>query len=166
MRVGNGLRPSQMIIDCAVETEWWTSQEHLEGLANVAIGSAVDQLNQSFGEDTEVSLLFTDDAQVQQLNLQWRQMNKPTNVLSFAAQEGEGLETPVLGDIVLARETIERESAEQQKARDDHLTHLIIHGFLHLLGFDHETELEAEEMEKLETVILGGLGIADPYATA
>ena len=166
MRVGNGLRPSQMIIDCAVETEWWTSQEHLEGLANVAIGSAVDQLNQSFGEDTEVSLLFTDDAQVQQLNLQWRQMNKPTNVLSFAAQVGEGLETPVLGDIVLARETIERESAEQQKARDDHLTHLIIHGFLHLLGFDHETELEAEEMERLETVILGGLGIADPYATA
>ncbi|MEP1205744.1 MAG: rRNA maturation RNase YbeY [Rhizobiaceae bacterium] len=155
-----------MIIDCAVESDWWASSDHFEQLTQAAIDAAIAHLDQSFSDESEVSLLFTDDAAVQQLNQQWRQIDKPTNVLSFAAQEGEGPVTPVLGDIVLARQTIEREASEQDKLRDDHLTHLIIHGFLHLLGFDHETDREADEMEHLETEILNQLGIADPYTTA
>lgn len=159
---GNGR--AQMIIDCAVETEWWTNQVQLESIARSAINATMGHLDQSITADSEVSLLFTDDARVQQLNKQWRHIDRPTNVLSFAAQEADALPTPVLGDIVLARETIEREASEQGKFREDHLTHLIIHGFLHLLGFDHETDADAHEMETLETIVLEGLEIADPYA--
>ena len=164
--VGGGRRPSKMIIDCAVETKWWSDPAHLEELATSTINGAVRALDHALDADCEVSLLFTDDAQVQQLNEQWRQIDKPTNVLSFAAREAGGPATPALGDIVLARETIEREAAQQNKTPDDHLIHLIVHGFLHLLGFDHETDEEADEMEAVEIKILSQLNIADPYAEA
>ena len=155
-----------MIIDCAFETDWWKAEDELERIAQTAIHSASQFLDAVPDPDSEVSLLFTDDAQVRELNRDYRQQDKPTNVLSFAAQEGGGPATLMLGDIVLARQTIEREAGEQDKSRDDHLTHLILHGFLHLLGYDHETDEEAEIMEDLETRILAKLGIADPYATA
>ena len=155
-----------MIIDCAFETEWWAAEAELEKRAQRAILGACQHLDEQLDPDCEVSLLFTDDQQVQSLNAQYRQQDKPTNVLSFAAQEGGGPATLILGDIVLARQTIEREAGEQVKSKDDHLTHLVIHGFLHLLGYDHETEQEAEVMESLETRILADLAIADPYATA
>ena len=164
LQVGRGRSPAQMIIDCAIESDWGSKADHLEALANDAIAAAAKCLDQTIEPDNEVSLLFTDDAQVHQLNLQWRQIDKPTNVLSFAAREADGPATPVLGDIVLAQQTIEREATEQGKTRDDHLTHLIIHGFLHLLGFDHETDDDAEEMEALETKALASLDISDPYA--
>ncbi len=163
---GNAHKHAPMIIDCAVETDWWATQDHLQRLANRAIEMAISNLDQSFSAESEVSLLFADDALVQDLNFQWRQINQPTNVLSFAAQEGDGPLTPVLGDIVLARETIEREAALQEKLRDDHLSHLIVHGFLHLIGFDHQDDAEAAKMECLETKILDELGIADPYMSA
>lgn len=159
-------RTADMIIDCAFETEWWMAEEELQKVSRVAINGAAQLLNEELDPDSEVSLLFTDDGQVQELNRDYRQQDKPTNVLSFAAQEGGGPATPMLGDIVLARQTIEREAAEQEKSREDHLTHLIVHGFLHLLGYDHETDGEAEIMENLETRVLANLGIADPYATA
>ncbi|NKB53178.1 MAG: rRNA maturation RNase YbeY [Rhizobiaceae bacterium] len=155
-----------MIIDCAIETDWWAPQDHLERIAIRAVKTAISNLDQTFSDETELSLLFADDALVQDLNFQWRQINRPTNVLSFAAREAGGPETPVLGDIVLARETIEREAAQQDKSRDDHLSHLIVHGFLHLIGFDHESDAEAADMESLETRILDDLGIADPYMSA
>ncbi len=115
--------------------------------------------------DAEVSLVFTDDARVRVLNRQYRGKDKPTNVLSFpAAPLYSGRLGPLLGDIVMARETIVAESATQGLDFADHLTHLIIHGFLHLVGYDHETDGEAAVMERLETAILARLGIADPYA--
>jgi probable rRNA maturation factor len=112
----------------------------------------------------ELSIVLTDDAEQRQLNAQWRGIDKPTNVLSFPQIEPGGPVTGLLGDIVLARETLEREGAEQSVSFDDHFTHLVVHGFLHILGYDHLAEDEALVMEGLETQILASLGIADPYA--
>ena len=97
---------------------------------------------------------------------EWRDKDKATNVLSFPAfpLEPGGMPGPMLGDIVIARETVEREALELEKSFEDHLTHLLVHGFLHLFGYDHMDEEEAEEMESLETRILAVLGLSDPYA--
>jgi len=104
-----------------------------------------------------------DDAEQQVLNREWRNMDKPTNVLSFPQIEPFGLVLGILGDITLARETLEREAAEQGVSFTDHFTHLVVHGFLHILGYDHIEEQDALVMEGLETQILATLGIADPY---
>lgn len=113
--------------------------------------------------DAEVGVLLCDDAEIRRLNAQWRDKDTATNVLSFpaAAHNATCLH---LGDIAIARETVEREATEEGKSLVDHLTHLTVHGYLHLLGFDHETDDDAEEMESLEREILASLGIADPYA--
>ena len=111
----------------------------------------------------ELSIVLTDDAEQQELNREWRGIDKPTNVLSFPQIEPFGPVSGILGDIVLARETLEREAADLQKPLTDHFTHLVVHGFLHILGYDHMEEGEALEMEGLETQILGSLGIPDPY---
>ena len=112
----------------------------------------------------EVSVLLTDDAHQQVLNREWRGIDKPTNVLSFPALEQDAPIEGLLGDLSFARETVEREAAEMQLATRDHFVHLVVHGVLHLLGHDHQEEDEAVAMENLETEILAGLGIADPYA--
>ena len=99
------------------------------------------------------------------LNQRWRGRAKPTNVLSFPAfpvQPGK-VPGPMLGDIIIAKETVEREAVELEKSFDDHLTHLLVHGFLHLFGYDHNNDAEAERMEGLETRILEILGLSDPY---
>lgn len=109
-------------------------------------------------------MVFTDDAQMRELNRDWRKLDKPTNVLSFPAPRAPGAQpvTP-LGDIFLGLETVKREAEEQGKAFRDHTAHLIVHGFLHLIGYDHETEAEAEEMEGEEIAVLARLGISNPY---
>lgn len=113
----------------------------------------------------EACVALSDDATVQSLNVRFRGKDKPTNVLSFPALERPGADPPrALGDIVLAQETIAREAAEQGVAAARHLQHLVVHGLLHLLGFDHETEAEAEEMEGIEIAVLARLGIANPYS--
>ena len=114
----------------------------------------------------ELSLVFTDDENIREINAEWRDKDKATNVLSFPAfpLEPGGMPGPMLGDIVIARETVEREALELEKSFEDHLTHLLVHGFLHLFGYDHMDEEEAEEMESLETRILAVLGLSDPYA--
>jgi probable rRNA maturation factor len=117
--------------------------------------AACSQAEQVSGE---VSVLFADDEALRALNAQWRDQDKPTNVLSFPAPEGFGL-----GDIALAFETVEREAREQGKAFAAHAGHLLVHGFLHLIGYDHEDEADAEDMEAQERAILAGLGVADPY---
>ncbi|WP_428407169.1 rRNA maturation RNase YbeY [Hyphococcus sp.] len=107
----------------------------------------------------EIALLLCDDAAMTALNQRFRDKNNPTNVLSFPSGAEEGF----LGDIALARETCAREAAEKGISLHDHAAHLIIHGMLHLIGYDHETEEEAAVMERRETEILGAMGIADPY---
>ena len=99
------------------------------------------------------------------LNAQWRQQAKPTNVLSFPAPSSGNMQPKLLGDIVIAYETTAREAETDHKPFEHHLSHLTVHGFLHLLGYDHELDDEAETMERLEREILARLDIADPYAT-
>lgn len=112
----------------------------------------------------EVSLLLTDDAHQRDLNSQWRGIDSPTNVLSFP----DGSPLPdggrLLGDVVLALDTCRREAREQGKSLADHTAHMVVHGVLHLLGFDHEEAEEAAVMESLEVRLLAAMGIADPYA--
>ncbi len=116
-------------------------------------------------EGAELSLLMTDDKRIRVVNRDWRGFDNPTNVLSFPAAPPERIAgSPVLGDIVLAYETIAREAQEEGKDFGDHVSHLVIHGLLHLLGEDHETPAQAERMEALEIAALAQLGIADPYA--
>lgn len=114
----------------------------------------------------EICLVFTNDTELQGLNKSWRGMDRPTNVLSFpASADGPeaGSRDPVLGDVIFARDTITREAREQHKTFRNHMAHLIIHGVLHLLGYDHETGQQADHMETLERKILARLDIADPY---
>jgi probable rRNA maturation factor len=111
----------------------------------------------------ELSIVLMDDTEQQVLNKQWRNIDKPTNVLSFPQIEPFSPVLGLLGDITLARETLEREAAEQGVSFTDHFTHLVVHGFLHILGYDHIEESEALVMEGLETQILATLGIDDPY---
>jgi len=125
-----------------------------------------EALKQSEAEVTgvaELSIVLTDDAEQQELNRDWRGIDKPTNVLSFPQIEPFEPVAGIIGDIVLARETLEREAEELQKSLTDHFTHLVVHGFLHILGYDHIEEGEALEMEGLETRILAVLGVPDPY---
>ncbi|MGB3722833.1 MAG: rRNA maturation RNase YbeY [Pacificimonas sp.] len=119
----------------------------------------------------ELAVRLSDDTEVKTLNGQYRGKDKPTNVLSFPLVQADLLPAMtnsddgevLLGDIVLAAETCAREAAEKGISLTDHATHLIVHGTLHVLGYDHEAEAEAEEMERVETSVLAGLGIADPY---
>jgi probable rRNA maturation factor len=151
--------------DILVEADGWPPEAELQALVDGALAACRTADLPEIAADAEVSLVFTDDARVRMLNRQYRGKDRPTNVLSFpAAPPFPGRLGPPLGDIVMARETIAAESAGEGLDIADHLTHLIVHGFLHLLGYDHETDGEAAVMERLETAILGRLGIADPYA--
>ena len=114
----------------------------------------------------EVSILLTDDATVHTLNKNYRNVDRPTNVLSFAALDDESepvVDPMLLGDIVVAFETTKREAGEQGSSFADHLFHLVVHGMLHLIGYDHVEDWEAEEMEALEIKILADNGIGNPY---
>jgi probable rRNA maturation factor len=153
-------------IDIAVEAGDWPPKPALRRLAQRAVAAAVAAVSPpslAAGEKPafELSIVFTDDSAMRRLNAKWRGKDKPTNVLSFPQAPGA-----LLGDIVLAAETVKREAALADKRLEDHIAHLIIHGFLHLLGYDHESGGDAEEMEQLERVALARIGIADPYAAA
>jgi probable rRNA maturation factor len=159
-----GAEAAHFAIDILVEAGDWPDAAAIEALARRGIGAALAETG-AVG-DTEVSLVLTDDAHIKELNAAWRGKDKPTNVLSFPAAEiapGERL-PPLLGDIVLAAETVAREAALESKPFDHHLTHLIIHGLLHLVGHDHEDEAQAEVMEGVERRALARLAISDPYA--
>jgi len=110
------------------------------------------------GRTGELSIVLTDDIQVRMLNRDYRDRDRPTNVLSFPQPD------PMLGDIILARETVEREAADTGISVEHHLAHLVMHGWLHLQGFDHQTDDEATAMEALEITALAALGIDNPYA--
>ena len=113
--------------------------------------------------ETEMTIRIVDEEESQTLNREYRGKEYPTNVLSFPFEVPEGIELPLLGDLVICRQVMEREAKEQQISLASHWAHLAVHGTLHLLGYDHIEEAEAEEMEGLETQIMQKLGFEDPY---
>ncbi len=133
-------------------------------MAERAILEALKQSKAKLKGAAEPSILLTNDTEQQELNREWRGKDCSTNVLSFPQIEPFGAVSGILGDITLARETVQREAAEQGVSFTDHFTHLVVHGFLHILGYDHLSDEEALQMENLETQILASLGVADPYA--
>lgn len=157
-------------IQISVEEGPWPSEAELQSLSERVLGAAADFLGREEKQPfpkmpPEVSLVFTSDASIRAINAEWRGQDKPTNVLSFPAfplAPGK-LPGPMLGDIILAQETLVREAQALGKPFDEHLSHLLVHGFLHLFGYDHMEENDAERMESLETRILAGLGLSDPY---
>ena len=150
--------------DMAINAEGWQNEETLRRLVDSVMQATLQELGFD-NIDSELSLVFTNDADIREINGKWRHIDKPTNVLSFPAFALQPGQEPgeVLGDIVIARETVEREAAEEDKSFDDHLSHLVVHGLLHLMGYDHQNDDEAEQMETLERKILASLGISDPY---
>jgi probable rRNA maturation factor len=156
---------SRLTVDIVHDCDGWevvSGVDHLIQAAANAVQAAVDLGT----PHATVALMLTSDAEVRRLNARWRGIDKATNVLSFPAPEAPGdLETvDFLGDMALACETVLAEAADQGTTPAHHLQHLVVHGLLHLLGYDHETLGDASEMEALEVDILARLGIADPYA--
>jgi len=145
-------------MDIAVQFEDWHKEiSDFDALARAAILQILETLRSpTLGE---LSLAFVSDSDIRKLNRDYRHKDSPTNVLSFP-DEGPA---PLLGDIVLALETIRREAAEKAISIEAHVSHLIIHGFLHLQGYDHETEATAADMEALEITALTALNIDNPY---
>lgn len=115
------------------------------------------------GDEVEMTVRIVDEAESHELNLTYRGKDRPTNVLSFPFECPDEVELPLLGDLVICRQVVEREAAEQKKPLIAHWAHMVVHGCLHLLGYDHIEDDEAEEMESLETQIMQGLGFDDPY---
>ncbi|EEQ05066.1 metalloprotease [Yersinia bercovieri ATCC 43970] len=116
-----------------------------------------------FQEVSEVTIRLVDEAESHQLNLTYRGKDKSTNVLSFPFEAPPEIELPLLGDLIICRQVVEQEAVEQEKALFAHWAHMVVHGSLHLLGYDHIVDDEAEEMESIETEIMQSLGYPDPY---
>jgi len=157
--------PEGLSIDLSVEAGDWGEEGQLRSIAERAVAAAFSVGDLDVADNSEVSLLFTDDAAIRKLNAQWRDKDKPTNVLSFPGSDPDGdVYGPLLGDIVIARETVCREADDMGIEVSDHISHLIVHGLLHLFDYDHQEEDEADLMESLEKAILASIDIADPYA--
>jgi probable rRNA maturation factor len=155
------------ITEVLVTADCWRNEPDAEAVILRAIAAATEAVDADVGE-AELAVMLTDDSGIRTLNKNWRGIDKPTNVLSFPALQPEGERKPgdappMLGDIAIAYETMRREADEEDKPFDHHLSHLAVHGFLHLIGYDHENDADAEAMETLETEILSQLGIPDPY---
>ena len=148
----------KMIIDlqiaCEQETDLPTA-EQIEQWATAAV--------QPQSDEVEMTVRIVDEAESHALNLNYRGKDRPTNVLSFPFEYPDEVELPLLGDLVICRQVVEREAQEQDKSVMAHWAHMVVHGSLHLLGYDHIEDDEAEEMESLETQIMTGLGFVDPY---
>ena len=148
----------KMIIDLQIACEEETglpTAEQIEQWATAAVQPQSDEM--------EMTVRIVDEAESHALNLNYRGKDRPTNVLSFPFECPDEVELPLLGDLVICRQVVEREAQEQDKPVIAHWAHMVVHGSLHLLGYDHIEDDEAEEMESLETQIMTGLGFADPY---
>lgn len=153
------------VVDVLIESDVWQLLPEAEDTVRRAIATASKVTIHHPGG--ELSVLLCDDNTIAGLNARWRGQMNPTNVLSFPApslRHPAPPEKAPLGDIAIAYETLVREAGEQNKPVSNHLSHLVVHGFLHLLGYDHHMDGEAEQMERLERDILGRIGVADPYA--
>ena len=153
---------SEPAIEIIIDAPGWEAIADLEGLATRVVRASCSASGAKLASGGEVAITFCNDAAIRALNAQWRQRDTATNVLSFPTP-GRLEEKRLLGDIVIAQETVAREAAEQGKEFEDHTAHMIIHGFLHLIGYDHETPEEADVMEALERRIAAALGLSDPY---
>jgi probable rRNA maturation factor len=151
--------PNATKIDVIVESDLWQEPAKVKAILRRAVREAAATLSTKRGE---LAIVLTDDSAIRLLNRQWRGLDKATNVLSFPTEEAFG-EPPHIGDIVLAYETIAQEARDDGKPFAHHLAHLGVHGFLHLLGYDHERNKDADAMEEIERKILRRLAIADPY---
>jgi probable rRNA maturation factor len=149
-------RNTELSIDVLLESPHWQKVPNAAAAVRKAINAAADEISSPGGE---VAVLLTDDDAIRKLNKQWRKIDKPTNVLSFPSSQG----TAILGDIVIAYETLMRESRDEGREFTHHLSHLAVHGFLHLMGYDHQSDSDAEAMETLESEILARLRMPDPY---
>jgi len=166
-----GTPPDALSIDVIVESRLWDAQPEAEAVVRRALGAAAAMLST---RPAELAIVLTDDSAIRALNRDWRGIDAATNVLSFSAQQKRvmtadpPLPAPpiLLGDIVIAFETTMQEARIESKRFEDHLAHLAVHGFLHLLGQDHDDDSDAEAMEGLERAILARLGISDPYAAS
>ena len=148
----------KMIIDLQIACEQETglpTAEQIEQWATAAV--------QPKSDEVEMTVRIVDEAESHALNLNYRGKDRPTNVLSFPFECPDEVELPLLGDLVICRQVVEREAQEQDKPLMAHWAHMVVHGSLHLLGYDHIEDNEAEEMESLEAQIMTGLGFADPY---
>ena len=148
----------KMIIDLQIACEQESglpTAEQIEQWATAAV--------QPQSDEVEMTVRIVDEVESHDLNLNYRGKDRPTNVLSFPFECPDEVELPLLGDLVICRQVVEREAQEQDKPVMAHWAHMVVHGSLHLLGYDHIEDDEAEEMESLETQIMTGLGFADPY---
>jgi probable rRNA maturation factor len=154
------------LTEVLVVADCWQTEPDAEAVIHRAIEAAAELADAGVGE-AELAVMLTDDSGIRTLNNNWRGIDKPTNVLSFPALQppaGAPSDAPrMLGDIAIAYQTTRKEADDEQKPFDHHLSHLAVHGFLHLIGYDHENDHDAEAMEGLETEILAQLGIPDPY---
>ena len=158
----SGLVPdkSTPIVDVLAESPLWEKQPQAVPVVERAIAAAAEAIDAPLGE---VVVMLADDETIRSLNRDWRKIDKPTNVLSFPAAQTPGIEPLMLGDIVIAYETLTRECEAEDRVFLHHLAHLAVHGFLHLMGYDHQNDSDAEAMEQLETTILARLDMPDPY---
>jgi probable rRNA maturation factor len=156
------------VTEVMIVADCWQAEPDAEAIIQRAIETAAGMVDTGLGE-AELAVMLTDDAGIRTLNNNWRGQDKPTNVLSFPALQPPAGREPddaprMLGDIAIAYEMVRREADDEGKPFGHHLSHLAIHGFLHLVGYDHEKDAQAEDMERLEREILARLGIPDPYA--
>jgi probable rRNA maturation factor len=161
-------RSAASLWEVLVVADCWQAEPDAETVIHRALAAAAGFVGAEVG-NTELAVMLTDDAGIRTLNRNWRGIDKATNVLSFPALQPSGPrgahDAPrMLGDIAIAYETTRREADDEQKPFDHHLGHLAVHGFLHLIGYDHEKDVDAETMEEIERQILSQLGIPDPYA--
>jgi probable rRNA maturation factor len=150
-------------IDVIVRSARWRKRPQAKAIVKKAVLAAAKAVSTP---RTELAIVLADDSAIRALNRDWRGKNAPTNVLSFpAAAPGKGRPgSPYIGDIVIAYQTVAREAATEGKPFSHHLSHLAIHGFLHLLGYDHDNDRDAAKMEGVERKVLKRLAIPDPYA--
>jgi probable rRNA maturation factor len=152
--------PQQRLATPSIDIQMQSPLWNAEPAAAQTVCAAIDAAAALVPAEGEISVLLTDDTRVRDLNRAWRGLDQPTNVLSFPAARLSGA---LLGDIAIAYETLAREAAADGKPFLHHLAHLVVHGFLHLLGYDHQTDSQADAMEGLERAALACLDIADPY---
>jgi probable rRNA maturation factor len=166
------MKPAHPTIDVLISAAAWTralpsAAAVCRKAARAAWAGGAPAAVKRHGAAAEVSIALTTDAAIRKLNAAYRKKDKPTNVLSFPADDAAALGGSVgliLGDVVIAYGTVAREAREARKSLKDHLSHMVVHGVLHLLGYDHETAPDAETMESLETKILSKMRVPDPYS--